>query len=91
MQSKSISMKEKNQVKGKTRTFLIHKIDISLNRLPGIIQIQSMPVTVEELQNDDRFSLIEELSIDEIVQFIFQQIRLLNPSTFLFSILSSAR
>jgi hypothetical protein len=43
-----------------------------------------MPVTVEDLQNEDRYSLIEELSIDDIVQFVFRQIRLLNPSTFLF-------
>ena len=43
-----------------------------------------MHISVEDLKNNEKFTLIHVLSLEDIVQFVFHQIRILNPVTVLF-------
>ena len=45
-----------------------------------------MEYTNRDLQDENRFTLLRVLSLEDIVQFLFQQIRILNPLTVLFFI-----
>jgi hypothetical protein len=61
------------------------EIHLSLNSIYyRILKKNRKQYSVRELQDENRFILIRILSLEDIIQFVIQQIRVLNPATVLF-------